>query len=383
MRRHHGGFSLIELLVGVVIGMLMILVIAQVTVGFEGVKRTSTSGSDAQSNGAAAIFLFEREIRMAGYGLVARGNLVCESGLHAAFKGQRLFNQTLIAPVRIVDGGSEPDRLVISRANARIGALPTLLIMDKGVDSVTVQSPVGLQSGDLFLMGGANGGKVCSILQLSANPTFKRLDTGEWVWVMEHKAISNDATPYNMTPATAFDPAVSYAAGDIISSIGTLSLVNYGLHYGTGDTIKRCNSLTAFSPVENPTAPTTCNDTAVSTLVDDIVYLKARYGVADAGSQAVNAWVAPTDIWAEGALTKDTIRRIKAIRVGVVARSQQYEREVVTASCSEETEDKQAKGTLTLWADGPTMSLSGEQCHYRYRVFETTIPIKNVIWGAV
>jgi type IV pilus assembly protein PilW len=49
---HTAGFSLVEIMVGLAIGMLAVIVILQVFALSEGRKRTTTSGGDAQSNGA-------------------------------------------------------------------------------------------------------------------------------------------------------------------------------------------------------------------------------------------------------------------------------------------------------------------------------------------
>lgn len=63
------GFSLVEIMVGMVISLLGIIIIFQVFAVSERVKRTTTSGGDAQQNGVAALFALARNLKMAGYGL--------------------------------------------------------------------------------------------------------------------------------------------------------------------------------------------------------------------------------------------------------------------------------------------------------------------------
>ena len=74
----------------------------------------------------------------------------------------------------------------------------------------------------------------------------------------------------------------------------------------------------------------------------------------------------------------DAVRRARedpAVRVAVVARSVQYEKEQVSPA------------SLTLWEAGdpgdppPSRALTGDERHYRYKVFTTIVPIRNVIWG--
>ena len=63
------GFTLVEIMIGLLIGMIAIVVIMETFAVSEGYKRTSTSGSDAQVNGGVALYLLQREIRLAGYGM--------------------------------------------------------------------------------------------------------------------------------------------------------------------------------------------------------------------------------------------------------------------------------------------------------------------------
>src|SRR5689334_15387844 len=70
-RSRIAGFTLIELMIGVLIGLLASLAVTQVMVNSEGQKRTTTSGSDAQVNGALALATLQRAIQSAGYGFAA------------------------------------------------------------------------------------------------------------------------------------------------------------------------------------------------------------------------------------------------------------------------------------------------------------------------
>lgn len=63
------GFSLIELLVGLVIGALVSLVIMNVFSVFEGEKRTTMGGADAQTSGNIALYNISRDIQQAGFGM--------------------------------------------------------------------------------------------------------------------------------------------------------------------------------------------------------------------------------------------------------------------------------------------------------------------------
>jgi type IV pilus assembly protein PilW len=70
----NAGFSLIEVMVGMVIALLGTIIIFQVFSISEGVKRTTTSGGDALQNGAAALSALENSLKNAGYGFFYYGN---------------------------------------------------------------------------------------------------------------------------------------------------------------------------------------------------------------------------------------------------------------------------------------------------------------------
>src|SRR5437867_8022049 len=62
------GFSMVELLVAMLIGLIGMIIIFQVFEVSEGIKRTTTSGGDAQQNGAVALYVLEHDLRNAGMG---------------------------------------------------------------------------------------------------------------------------------------------------------------------------------------------------------------------------------------------------------------------------------------------------------------------------
>src|SRR5690242_17465289 len=63
------GFSLIETLVGLMLGLIGTLAMLSAFAVFEQQKRRTTAGNDAVQNGSYAAYLLERELRNAGSGL--------------------------------------------------------------------------------------------------------------------------------------------------------------------------------------------------------------------------------------------------------------------------------------------------------------------------
>lgn len=68
--KHHRmqrGFTLIEIMVAMVIGMAGIIIMMQMLALFEGQKRTTTGGNDALNSGAIAMYGLQQNLQQAGY----------------------------------------------------------------------------------------------------------------------------------------------------------------------------------------------------------------------------------------------------------------------------------------------------------------------------
>jgi type IV pilus assembly protein PilW len=123
---------------------------------------------------------------------------------------------------------------------------------------------------------------------------------------------------------------------------------------------------------------------AFNPLVAGVVNIQVQYGIsATSASPSVIAWVDPVGIYATPAVA--TRKLIKAVRIAVVARDAKLDINDVTSEC-----DQVHNAGLCAWADipgspAPLIDLAtgnADWKRYRYRVFETTIPLRNTIWNA-
>ena len=85
----HAGFSMVEMMIGLVIGMIAVIVMMQVFSVSEGYKRTTTGGDDAQNNGAIALYALQRDIRQSGLGASAFQLIGCNVTLRAGVRSTR------------------------------------------------------------------------------------------------------------------------------------------------------------------------------------------------------------------------------------------------------------------------------------------------------
>ena len=82
---HQSGFSLVEIMVGLLIGMLGIIVMMQVFGLFESQKRTTTGGDDAISSGSIALYGIQRMVQQSGWGISSPAVMGCTVNPSPAF----------------------------------------------------------------------------------------------------------------------------------------------------------------------------------------------------------------------------------------------------------------------------------------------------------
>jgi type IV pilus assembly protein PilW len=172
--------------------------------------------------------------------------------------------------------------------------------------------------------------------------------------------------------------APSVNSGDIACT-GVWSEITYAVSTATNHDLQTTVVTASDATVATP-----------ATVVADIVNIQAQYGIAATeDSNVIASWVNATGAWA--AQTPANNKLIRAVRIAVVARNGAvHEKTAVTSTCSSLT-DASPTG-LCAWAGTPAnpapeidLSVNADGTanpdfdHYRYRVYETIIPIRNVL----
>lgn len=347
-RSPQSGFSLIELLVGLVIGLLVTLVIMQVFSVFEGQKRTTTGASDAQTSGSIALYTITRDAQSAGFGLMS-GNTT--SAILCTTLNFGTTGIADIAPVTITDGGAGSDSIVIRSANSPMGGMLADILNAPAAGSsvVPVSNNLGCRKGGLAVV---VNGLTCDFTEVTGPESIAIPPAGPMIY--------NSVTLRDI-------PAGLGSGRTKLACLGNWSETTYSV-----------NTANVYPYLERNGSPN----------MPDIVNLQAQYGVSNAcSSNQINQWVNASDpAWTPVALAAsiNDRNRIKAIRVAVVARNGLQERDILTTAC------KTAKGTVNngpcAWDDSsvpnaaPAINLSPGWEYYRYRVFESIIPLRNPIW---
>jgi type IV pilus assembly protein PilW len=115
--------------------------------------------------------------------------------------------------------------------------------------------------------------------------------------------------------------------------------------------------------------------------------LKAQYGItASADSDVVTNWVSATGTWQNPA--SSDVPRIKAIRIVVVSRSAEPAASVVSSACTNANGIANTGPCSFQDAESPVIDLSNIPVmsgktwqNYRYRVYQSVIPLRNVLWS--
>lgn len=339
------GTGLVDVMVGLAIGMLVLTVTYQVYVVSESQKRAITGGSDAQQSASYAIYLLIRDLASAGNGIASAAK---DASGRAALDGCAILRPI---PVLIAAGAraGDPDAITVFYGGSGSLSTPVPLAGDATITSLTAAEPyrVGVPAG-------FSAGDVIAAVE-GANCTISTIDpTG--IAVSESGLATLTHTP------VAGTVGVPYRAG-------TAALVNLGPAASLGR-IRYSVDVATRSLRAQQQLPTTG---PVNPVVGDIVNLKAQYGLDTDGDGSVDTWQqASGSVWSAANLPAqplDTLRQIQSARIAIVARSAQYERDPVTP------------GPLLLLDGTVSVALTVDQQHYRYRVLEAIVPLRNTLWN--
>jgi len=347
------GVTLVELLVAMVISLIAITAIFQVFSVFEGQKRTTMGGGEAQTNGALALFTLERDLRQAGYGINSTDYLGCNTLAWDDTTGTA-FTLTF-APVQITQGAGEaPDTLTVLYGNGNFipQAVSLIQTMANDTNPYRVSNRFGFQEGDVLIL--AETGLNCSLSQATNLPN----PLGQQDLVLHSNGNYTD-------PVTGINTQARYNKASGLGVVYTFNgrVFNLGQQPSYNIYTVQNGQLALQRMLSAPS-------TAVTPIYDGIVQLQAQYGrdtnadnIIDVFDEFVPATAAD---WAT----------ILAVRIGVVSRSGLYEKTEVSPATIKLWDDSAVAPTTT----GPVWTLTADERHYRYKVFQTVVPIRNMIW---
>ena len=386
------GFSLIELLVAMAIGLIVTLAITSVLIRSEGSKRGTTSVNDINQTGAYAAYLLDRVVRSAGTGYSQNwfstyGCLL--NAYHSTTPATQVLPPTIaststfagvtstsmpirLAPV-VIGKGLAPntggDILMVMAGTGGAAEVPlTVTPGSVTASQLQVLNNLGYQTGNVILLADPAVGCMVQQVGTGLSPATQIIPLGGTYY----KTVSNGVS------------LTSFGANTTVAQLG-LDATNppqfqmFGV--GANNTLY---SYDLLQPGGNEQA-----------IADGIVEMRAIYGL-DTDSTPdgkINTWVDATGSYAPSALMNGTpasqtlLRQIVAIRLGFFLRTSLQERAVSTTT-NPEGYTYPAGTPLTLFPDDVDASgnslaqqrtPTGSDLSYRWRTIEITVPLINVL----
>lgn len=390
------GFSLVEILVGLVIGLIATLVISQVFSTFEGQKRTTTGIADTQTNGSIALYNIMRDTQSAGFGLplLDKDNspMRCNTPPTIDHDNNAGTPNIDLFPVVIADSGAgASDRVslrysstytpaaIADRRKVVIAGVPTEFPSNPGVP-VDLVNPSNATSTGVVVTNnrGCQVGDVVLVSKLDKSTAINACTLAK---VTSTNAMLDANTTVVKLSVTVPGVPHSYLNGSF-SCLGRWNEITYRI--GINGELERSGQ--PFAANDPTPANRGIPNAAFLPNVAGIVNIQAQYGIsANSMDNQVTSWVNATGAWAAPAFA-DRLR-IKAVRVAVIARSGLLEKGIVTNTCT--TTQGTVNNGPCAWDDtglvgaSPQVDLSGDPDwqRYRYRAYETIIPIRNIAWA--
>lgn len=359
--RNQSGFSIIDLLIGATLSILTLTVMVNSVILADRQKKQTYSVSDVQASGQVSGYYLSRDLRMAGYGLTRESFTNC---LVNAYDTIRTSNFTFaLRPVSITSGGAgafDSDTLSMTYGSADVTSTTSKLqSLNNGTNnSLQVDNRYGFRPGDLAVMFStavdANADTVpdCTLTEITSLPSItgqtNLLVRGSSSYTSGYSGLA--ATPrYNKTGGIG----ISYPAGSQLFNLGPTP-ASYSYSVVTGNVLRRTNLMTG----------------ATQDLGDNVVSTKYYYikdtnldGVADTMDQTIPA-------------TADGWKQVMAIRYAIVVRSTTTQADPIT-TITVVPSITLPNGTSTTPI---VQSITGADRFYSYKVYGTTVALRNIVW---
>lgn len=387
------GFSLVEVLVALMIGMIGMVVMLQVFANFEGQKRTSSSGGDSISSGSIALYSLQRDIQQSGWGINAIQMIGCtltDAGntLLQGINSVPLVPVTINPPVATLPAGeSGTDTLLIvsGTSNSTIEGDVINGAVAAGATVYPVQTPSAFAAGDY--VAAVRADRVAGACSVQLNRVVS--------------TVVNAGGGGTVTVSTG--ALATSTVNDRLFNLGADPLIRgYAIRKGTA-----VNGVDQLTVCDYTTAGSDCTDADNwIPVANSVVSLRAQYRREDQN----NAMTGVPDTWDQSFTTAGVTTfvqaglggdpqacaqmRVRAVRLAMIARSSQPERPVKDAGNNDVPVWQSAltwSGSTTNVADGNsaaaaaavgislTVSATWPSWNdYRYKVFETTVPLRNV-----
>lgn len=389
------GMSLVELMVAMVISLVGVLVIFQVFAVNEDVRRTTTSGTDEQTSGLLALVRLERELRLAGFGINDFDLLGCTMSMYDNQSAPPNVPNFTLAPVQIVSNtGATPDVLSIVYGDISQTSASVELGTDMTTpqDTVTLTYRFGFNAGDRFVIGqqpppapqppvNCTMGEVNGLVGLID----LKHDTAGYV-----NTVTGLVSQPRFNAAAGFPAAYPYLVGKVMNLGQNPVREQITVTAGNADP-STSNKLY----IQNVWADATDPSSSAQPVAEQIVALKAEYGMDDGNNNGTvqRATYAADDNIIDGytsvsPTTQQGWQRVRSVRLAIVSRSLAAAKPLQGTTCDATPDYTDDANYQVRWARGPDapsgrkidVRTSADWRCYKYKVYESVVPLRNVFW---
>lgn len=385
--RRSRGFSLIELMVSLVIGMGLIITMGVLSNKFETSKREQATSSDLSGTSAFLSYDLDRQIRSAGSGFTngyldtfacqltaSRSStqiLPAPAALPAPFAG---VPQTLtLVPLAVLPATTTTgsDIIQMMTATGGVGEVSTQVLPNSvATNLMRLTSTVGIEANDLLLI--TEQGRPCMIEQVSgsyaASPDTVSLDGTYFASVINSQALNDRGTSASINAKAFIIGNATNGSPPLFHLLGVNSanqLVRYDLlgfsNGGTGG---------------NQPVPMT----------DGVMMMRTLYGVDTDGNGVIDSWVRPGTgnfTFANVTTNAAIARQVIAVKIAMVLRSDTVETQSGgSTNTTTRSAFNVAPETLALFTSQPTTlqtTYTVTDRERRHLVVEFTVPLRNVL----
>ena len=386
LSHNNRGMTLIELMVALLIGLGVTLAVTGLLIAGENHKRTTTSTNDAEQTGSYVFHALDGVIRGAGSAIAEsavptdRGVLGCKLNAATFFPRTTPFpvpfenflagvtSNMRVTPILIgpsqSDAGS--DVLFVMGGSGAAGGVSRQVVGNGSATQLVLDNTVGFQNNDVMLI--SQSGVIDCLL--------------EQVLTVAAPVLNVSGTPYYTANGTTTNLATLGAStSSYVTPLGNAAANNIQFElFGVGQN----RTLYSYDLLQNLNLIQGSGGDVAQPIADGVVQLRAIYGIDNTGTNTgiQNAWAAPGGLLDPSydinlLMTHEaTMRSILAVRISIVVRGEYYDKNTVTPSSLTIFSGLLNGAGLSLQQ---SLALSATDQHYRYRVFEFTVPLRNML----
>ncbi len=383
------GMTLVELMVAMTIGLGITLAISSVLISSENHKRTTTSTNDAQQTGSYAYYALDKALRSAGSGIAGSafptdvGVLGCHLNAAGIFPRAAAFpapfgaflggvTSTLnVAPVLIGQNQSQDgvsDVIMVMSGSGSAGGVSRQITGGGSATTAILDNTVGFANGDLLLVS-QSGVADCLM---------------EQVLTIAPPLLNLAGTYYTATAATTSMAALATNTSSYVTPIGNAAANNVQfLLFGLDNN----RTLYSYDLLQNLNLVGGAGGDTAQAIADGVVQMNALYGIDTVGGGIQTAWAGPGDAgWDISTVmaSPTKMKQIVSVRVALVVRGEYYD----TKRDNLGNYIPVSPPTLTIFNGlkngagaslAKVINLNATEQQFRYRVFEFTVPLRNMI----